>query len=131
MLHFIVFLISEVMLDLYVDCSNSVVGHMCNVADIFVQGHVPVMWNVCMTVLHVTSFIAVSLCELCQNFVLLTFAVIWVYYVDYSSSEVEHMYSVTWVYVEGHMAIICILYIQEFQFTSLNALGLYETYTLI
>ena len=33
---------------------------MCNVAEIFVQGHMPIMWNVFLPVFLVTLFIAVS-----------------------------------------------------------------------
>ena len=43
---------------LYVNYSRSVVGHMCNVAGICIQGNMPVMWNVHMPVVMVTiSFI--------------------------------------------------------------------------
>ena len=35
---------------LYVDYSRSVVGHMCYVAEVFVQGNMQVMWNVCVPV---------------------------------------------------------------------------------
>ena len=34
---------------------------MCKVAGIFVQGHMPVMWNLCIPVLLVTLFITVIL----------------------------------------------------------------------
>ena len=34
--------------------------YMCNVAGIFVQGHVPVMWNICIPVILVTLLFAVS-----------------------------------------------------------------------
>ena len=40
--------------DLYVDHSRSIVGHMCNVAGIFVQEYMPIIWNVYMPVVMVT-----------------------------------------------------------------------------
>ena len=49
---------------LYVDSSRTAVGHVCNVAGILLQGHMPVMWNVCMSVFMVTLFIALSSYEI-------------------------------------------------------------------
>ena len=37
--------------------------HMCNVAGIFIQGHMPMIWNVCMPVVMVTLFISLSSCK--------------------------------------------------------------------
>ena len=45
---------------LYVDYSGSALRHMCNVVDIFAQGHMPVMWNACIPVVLAKLFIAVS-----------------------------------------------------------------------
>ena len=39
-------------------------GHMCGVAGIFVQGHMPVIWNVCMPGVMVTLYIALSSYEI-------------------------------------------------------------------
>ena len=52
--------ICTVMWGPYGDYSKSAVGYICNVAGIFVQGHLPVMWNTCKPVLLVTLLIAVS-----------------------------------------------------------------------
>ena len=45
---------------LYVDNCRNAVGHMGSVAGIFDQGHMPVIWNVCMPVVIVILFIALS-----------------------------------------------------------------------
>ena len=45
---------------LHVYHNNSAMGHICNVAGIFVQGHMPIMWTVCIPVFLVTILIAES-----------------------------------------------------------------------
>ena len=45
-----------VMRGIYIDY---IINEVCNVVGIFVQGHVPVMWNVCIPVLLITLLIAV------------------------------------------------------------------------
>ena len=45
---------------LYVDNSSSIVGHIYNVVVIFVQEHMPVMWDVHMPLDMVALFIALS-----------------------------------------------------------------------
>ena len=45
---------------LYVEYSRHAVGQTCNVAGIFVQGDMPIMWNACTSVLLVTWMIAMS-----------------------------------------------------------------------
>ena len=52
-------MVLAVMQYLYVDYSNSMVGHICNVAGNCIQGHIPKMLNVCI-VFKVTLFIALS-----------------------------------------------------------------------
>ena len=47
----------------YLDYSKIAVGYTWNVAGIFVQGHMPVIWNVCMPVDMVTLIIALSSCQ--------------------------------------------------------------------
>ena len=51
---------------LHVDYSRSAEEDICyNVAEIFVQGHMPVMWNVCIPGCLVTLLIALGLYEVC------------------------------------------------------------------
>ena len=43
-MHFVAFgLISAVLSGLYVDYSSGAVGHICNMAGIFIQGQMPIM----------------------------------------------------------------------------------------
>ena len=62
------------MLHPYVDYSSSAVEHMCDVAGIFVQGHMQIMRNACIPVFLVTllialgsykAYIVIWLCDMC------------------------------------------------------------------
>ena len=59
-LHFVIFvLICAIMLSLYVLYSRNIVGHtyMDTVETIFFQGHMPIMWNLCIFMFLVTLLI--------------------------------------------------------------------------
>ena len=45
---------------LYVDYHSWALGHMCHVADIFVEGHLPKMLNICISVFLVTLLVALN-----------------------------------------------------------------------
>ena len=49
-----------VMWGLYENYSRGVEGDMCTLADIVFEGHLPVLWNICMPVVMVKLFSALS-----------------------------------------------------------------------
>ena len=67
---------------------SSAVGHMCDVGGTFVQGHISIMWNVCISVFLVRLLIAVSS------------------YKAYVLTSLSHM--CTWTY--WHIWLICCIW---------------------
>ena len=97
------FWMDTVMWDLYVDCSRSAVGHI-QVAGIFVQEHMSVMWNVCISVLPVTLLFALSYYDTHTH----TYIYIYIYIcLMYTWIWMWHIYG-----IEGH---ICCWHIYDKQ----------------
>ena len=69
---------------------------MCNVAGILVQGHMPVMWNVCILVVMVTFFIALSVYKIDMRTYKLAFV-----------AFEGHIYCGTYMFMINKVAVHC------------------------